>query len=270
MRLKAISALALTSILVVSASASQGSRVVKGKAVPVGNGKAWSWVKLTAGKPTSAGISFTENALSGLPTDLPMPDMPGMPGAMPSKEYVLELPKEIKGMPYDHVSFDWNPKGHDPMQIYGVPHFDVHFYVISQSDRKGITATGEDVDRCNKKPEDMYIPAGYILPPGTMIPQMGVHWLDPATPELSGKPFTTTFIYGSYNGKTAFYEPMIALSYLQSKPDFSQDLKMPKAYDRDGYYPTRYSVVYDKRHRQYTVSLDGLAMQKGGVMLNSN
>ena len=270
MRLRAISAFALTTVFVVFAAASQQNGTVKGPAVPVGKGKAWTWVRLSAGKPVATGISFTDKALTGLPTDLPMPDMPGMPGAMPSKEYVLQLPQAIKGMPYDHVAFDWNPKGHDPMQFYGVPHFDIHFYVISQDDRKAISAMGDDVDRCNKKPADMYIPASYILPPGTVVPNMGTHWLDPSTPELSGKPFTTTFIYGSYNGRTAFFEPMIALSYLQTKPNFSQDLKMPKAYDRDGYYPTRYSIAYDKKHHQYSVTLENLAMQKAGVMLNSN
>jgi hypothetical protein len=273
MLLRSFGALALTTVLVVTANAQYGgsgssyshssSKTVKGPAVPMGNGKAWTWVKLTDGKPVATGISFSEKAIEGLPTDLPMPDMTGMEGAMPSKEYVLELPKEIKGMPYDHVSFDWNPKGHVPMQIYGVPHFDVHFYLLTKDEQGAISNMGDDVDRCNKAPDGMYIPTSYISPPGTVVPKMGKHWLDPATPELSGKPFTSTFIYGTYNGKTAFFEPMIALSYLQQKPNYSLDLKMPKCYDRDGYYPSKYSITFDKRHHEYTVAMESLTMQKG-------
>jgi len=176
MRIRAISALAL--LLLLSGLALADSHFSKGPAVKVGNGKAWAWVKIEDGKPVATGVSFSEKALDGLPTDLPMPDMPGMPGAMPLKEWVLELPKEIRGMPYDHVGFDWNPKGHDPMTIYGVPHFDVHFYVLSQDERKGITAMGDDLNRCMKAPEKIYIPVSYINPPGTVVPLMGNHWID--------------------------------------------------------------------------------------------
>jgi len=62
---------------------------------------------------------------------------------------------------------------------------------------------------------------------------------------------------------------MIALSYLQSKPQFSQDLKMPMAYDRDGYYPSRYGVMYDAKHHEYSVTLDNLAMYRAGMTITA-
>jgi hypothetical protein len=253
---------------VVAVASAADTKTVKGPSVSLGKGKAWTWVKLLDGKPVATGLSFTEKALMGLPKaeELPVIKMPGMT-AMPSKEWVLDFPKEIRGLPYDHFGLDWNPKGHDPMMFYGVPHFDFHFYVISSDVQNGITAMGDDMDRCSKRPDEMYVPSSYILPPGTVVPKMGTHWIDPMTPELHGKPFTTTFIYGSYDGKTAFYEPMIALSYLQTKPSFSEDLKLPKAYDLDGYYPNRYSITFDKKHHLYTVALENLAVQKAGVPL---
>jgi len=264
-----VSSITLLSILVSSSLAAGGDHISKGPAVKVGKGKAWTWVKTVDGNPVATGVSFTDKAIEGLPTDLPMPNMPGMPGMMPSQEWVLQLPKEVHGMPYDHIGFDWNPKGHDPMQIYGVPHFDVHFYLISEATQKAITAMGEDLARCSKRPDNLYVPATYINPPGTIVPQMGNHWIDPSTPELNGKPFTTTFIYGSYDGKTAFLEPMIALSFLQSKPQFSQDLKMPMAYDLDGYYPSRYSITYDEKHHTYSVTLENLAKYRAGVTITA-
>ena len=32
---------------------------------------------------------------------------------------------------FDHLTFQFNPHGHDPQFAYGVPHCDFHFYQIS-------------------------------------------------------------------------------------------------------------------------------------------
>ena len=237
----------------------QKEKTVCGPATLVGNGAAWCWAKLDAsGTPVSMGVTLTETALNGLPAD-----EPGMShGDMPMVEYAIELPSAIKGLPYEHLMLDWNPKGHDPKPIYGVPHFDVHFYTITEEARKAITAEGPDMAKCAKAPDTAFVPAGYILPPGTIVPQMGAHWIDPTTPELSGKPFTSTFLYGSYDGKTAFLEPMIALSFLQTKPNFTQALKPMKSFDKTGYYPASYSVTYNADRHEYVISLDNLSMQQ--------
>src|SRR5688500_7454327 len=97
---------------------------VFGPAVPVGNGMAMAWAKLdkTTKKPIAVGITLTETAIQGLPMD--------MPGEMPTMEYRLELPAVIKGLPYEYILLNWNPKGHIPAKIYDVPHFDAHFFTI--------------------------------------------------------------------------------------------------------------------------------------------
>jgi hypothetical protein len=33
---------------------------------------------------------------------------------------------------------DWNPRGHIPDGVYTVPHFDVHFYLITREQREEI------------------------------------------------------------------------------------------------------------------------------------
>ena len=47
---------------------------------------------------------------------------------------------------------------------------------------------------------------------------MGVHWIDP---EVAGvrraRQFTQTFIYGSWNGRLIFAEPMITKALLESR-----------------------------------------------------
>jgi hypothetical protein len=45
---------------------------------------------------------------------------------------------------------------------------------------------------------------------------MGNHLLDSQSPEMKDSlPFTTTFIYGAYEGELIFWEPMITLDFLQ-------------------------------------------------------
>ena len=102
-----------------------------------------------------------------------------------------------------------------------------------------------------------FVPAGYIQTPGG-VPQMGAHWVDPTSPELNGQPFTSTFIYGSYDGAFTFMEPMAAVSYLQSKPDTTMAVKLPSHYATPGAYPTTYGVSFDAGAKEYRITLGGL------------
>jgi hypothetical protein len=95
---------------------------------------------------------------------------------------------------------------------------------------------------------------------------MGVHWSDVRSPELQAllgnpdayEPFTKTFIYGSWNGRFTFYEPMVTLAYLHSNPDFSSAIPVPQLYPEPGYFPTSYKVTYDAQAKEYRVALTGL------------
>lgn len=219
----------------------------------MGNGTVRSWATFSKGKLTAVGITFTETALSGLQQELPKGD-PRIPGY----EFPLALPNVCKSTPFDHVSIDWNPKGHVPKGIYDVPHFDCHFYLISQEARKKITLIGSDMAKCQKKPNADFIPANYQTFPETEVPQMGKHWVDVTSPELSGSPFTNTFIYGFYDAKTVFVEPMISLAFFESKPNATFPIKLPKYFPKHGTYPTRYSVRYNPVRQEYTVALEAM------------
>lgn len=120
--------------------------------------------------------------------------------------FVLELPKGKGKNFYTFVMLDWNPQGHEPPQIYGLPHFDVHFYIVPDEVRLGMLP--EKVTEFENLPSDEYVPAGYFRGPG-FVPFMGVHWLNGASPELHGATFTQTFIWGSYDGEFVFWEPML-------------------------------------------------------------
>lgn len=219
-----------------------------GETKAVGDGVAYSWVRLNnMNRPISIGVTFTESALSGLPDA--------------STEYYLQLPEVATHAPFNHFALDWNPQGHFPQQFYGVPHFDFHFYMISSQQQGQITTTGADAARVMKKPAAQYIPQGYQLAPPA-VPLMGMHWVRPDFPEFHGHPFTQSLIYGSYNGRISFIEPMITRAFFLAKTNVDQPIYQPKAFQVSGYYPIRYSITYDATRHLYTVALVGLTYRQ--------
>lgn len=227
-----------------------------GDVVPFGSGTARSWVKVDGnGTPSAVGITLTEAALNGLPADV-------TPGLIWMVEYILSLPEEAQMLPFNHIGVNWNPKGHMPSGVYNVPHFDFHFYTISPEERSKITARGDDLEKCRQAPEAEHIPEGFIFAPESEEPGMGGHWADPTSHEFHGHDFTSTFIYGTHEGKVIFWEPMITKAYLESKPDATVPLKVPKQYASTGYYPTSYSIRYDPKRKEYTVALEAMTLRQ--------
>lgn len=235
-------------------------KTVIGESIPLGNGKVTSWVKLgDDGKPLSIGITLSEGVLDGLPG-------PNDKGAMKlttfpdisTFEYVLSLPTEASLTPFNHISINWNPVGHPP-GCYGVKHFDFHFNMDTPQEREAITCLGDDTLRVYKTPASELIPTDYMTAPLTGEGRMGCHWFDPNSSEFHSM-FSKTLIYGFYDGKMVFIEPMITMDFLKEKPvtNVSAEIKQPKAYPKSGvYYPTSYTVQYQPDTKEYVISLDG-------------
>lgn len=213
-----------------------------GATVPMGNGVARAWVSVDKqGMPTAVGINLSEKALSGLPKE--------------PAQFVLDFPDVKGGNFYKHALVDWNPEGHEPPGVYDLPHFDFHFYVIPNSERMAIGPN--DLDKFNNAPASMYVPPLYWQIPGG-VPQMGAHWIDLTSPEFNGGVFTKTFIWGSYDGSFVFWEPMITLDYLLSHPNDLIPLRQPEAFQKDGWYATKYKIAYTTNPNEYTVALTDL------------
>lgn len=91
-------------------------------------------------------------------------------------------------------------------------------------------------------------------------PQLESTWpqINSKAPELAknGPPFTHTFIFGAYDGRITFLEPMITHAYLASNPNMCARIKQPEAWEVDGSYPTKYCIRYLDRVGRYTVSLE--------------
>lgn len=228
-----------------------------GPSVAVAQGAARAWVQTDAsGTPTALGIRMTEQALTGLPATAPGPN----PAAL---MVTLPLPDQAKGIGFDHAVLGWNPNGHDPRQLYGYPHFDVHFYMVSSAVQNAILPSDPQyATKAANFPSANFIPAGYVPPPGVAannaVPQMGVHWTDVHSPELNGHLFTNTFIYGSWDGKYIFLEPMITKAYLETHPNTSQAIPQPAQWAAPGRYPTTYSVNYDASAHEFLFTLGDL------------
>ena len=212
------------------------------------HGTIQSFVSLNSDmEPVAIGVRFSGETLKGLPQD-------------PAKnvaEALLKVPKEGIKIGVNHIEFGWNPQGHEPSPIYTHPHFDLHFYLVSKEDQASVIPGPDPIV---VSPE--FIPTDYISGVDA-VPNMGVHYVDVTSPEFNGKPFTSTFIYGFYQGKMTFFEPMFTYDLLLSKPQFSAPVKQPLAFQKSGYYPTSYIVAYDKESNDYIIAAEGLKFHKG-------
>ncbi len=216
-----------------------------GALVPVGNGTARTYVTSSGdGEPLEIGVVLSETAVAGLPAA--------------GTTYLLPLPQTAVA-PFKHATLNWFPTGHPPMNIFTVPHFDVHFYTITVAEREAILPTDAQFGvKAARTPSAEFIPAGYNRDPGA-VPNMGTHWIDGSSPEFNGQPFTKTFIYGSWDGTFTFYEPMFSKALLESKaPVATSNLKLPLKYSSAGFYPTAYKVGYDATSKEHVIALSGL------------
>jgi hypothetical protein len=198
-------------------------------------------------RPVALGIEIPAQAFRSLPAK--------------AQELVFEFPREAGGTPFRFMDMHWNPNGHQPDGIYTLPHFDFHFYLQSLSERNSIDpgpCNGldcADYERAVRAVPARYVPQNY-RDVKAVEPRMGNHLIDPASGEFNHHPFTRTFLYGAYDGRITFFEPMLSLQYLQSQPNEYLDLKLPAAYAETGHYPTRYSVRYDPARGVYRISLE--------------
>lgn len=222
-------------------------RTFYGPAVPIGQGVARAWVSVNKqGVPVSLGVNLSEHAVMHQPVN--------------HTEYILRFPRTATAMPFDHVTLGWNPNGHFPPGVYDVPHFDVHFNLIDEETRMAIP--GIPPPYMDPAPAAQYIPQAYVQTPG-VEPQMGAHWIDVLSSEFQGGTFTNTLIIGTYDEQVIFWEPMVTLQYLMTKPNDVRAVRQPAAYQVSGYYPTNYSVTYLDSPGQFTISLDNLVYHTG-------
>jgi|APMI01.1.fsa_nt_gi hypothetical protein len=254
-----------------------------GTSVPLGNGQARTYVifdQKQQGRALELGVALSPEALEGLPAPMNMPAGGDDAHAhVDSHEYLLPMPQQ-NGTPFKFVELDWNPQGHEIPGIYTIPHFDFHFYTITKAERDLILPTDATFQqKADNLPPAAQVPQFYstLTPPNTptpAVPKMGVHWIDARSPEIQAllghpelaKPFTTTFIYGSWNGRFTFVEPMITRDFIlgrraattATQRDSVIALPMGAQASPAGLYPAAYRIAWDATANEYRIALTQL------------
>jgi hypothetical protein len=280
-------ALVATCALLLTAWASGGRGAaadrVLGWRTSLGNGEVVSFAEVEgAGAPKAIGITLSADALTGLPSehsdghhcfDHNGDGVTARPAeCFETHEFVIPLPDAVSrrdDIPFKWVLLNWNQHGHAPPGVYDVPHFDVHFYVTPIAERLAIAAgpCGPELVDCDafakaKQP----VPAGLMHADFTDVdavaPAMGNHLIDLSGREFHGEPFTRSWIYGVYDGRVTFYEEMVSLAYLLSRPDACSAIKSPPAVAVAGYYPTERCVRYEAGANAYVISMEAFVYRE--------
>lgn len=237
-----------------AASAGSAAARYSGAPVNIGDGVARTVVRTDeAGDPEALGVEFTPGVLEGL-SDTPAEDR------SLGWHHFLAFPPQAPETGFHHLMINWHPEGHSPDKVYGVAHFDFHFYVMDWDRQLDIRYPHPETPDTTgvTRPDAALVPDAYAIPPGTHVNEMGVHSVPKDAPELHGEPFVHTFMYGYADGELAFLEPMITREFLASRSDHAKSLPTPERYGSAGWYPTRFRVEYDEQDDVYRVMLEGL------------
>ncbi|HET7680498.1 MAG TPA: hypothetical protein VFK79_10230 [Xanthobacteraceae bacterium] len=259
---------------------------ITGSASTLGNGTVASYAQFEpGGAPKAIGVVFTGAAFANLPT-APSDGHRCLDGNGDGEvdhatecahwhERVLPLPSDASrraDMPFKWVLLNWNPHGHLPPGIYDSPHFDIHFYMEPIEKVFAIQrgACGPEFVRCDQfERAKLPVPKNYMHPDfkdvDAVAPAMGNHLIDLTSPEFHGHAFDHTFIYGAYEGRVTFYETMLTLEFLQSRPATCAPIKAVPAVATTGYYPTKRCYRYVKDKDEYTVSFEDFKLRQASA-----
>jgi hypothetical protein len=233
--------LAIATVLFAFQKQTKKEKTYESEKVNLHGGKVWTSVTTAKdGTPEQVSIVLDEATLNSVPK--------GQPSDHFSHANNLMIPVRSEGRsPFQFVMVNWNSSGHEPDSIYGLPHFDFHFYTSSEADVMNYM----DSVKLSKLPAADYVPANHIAV--HPLPMMGNHFIDVTSPELHGQKFTQTFIYGTYNSEVVFYEPMITLDFLKNTSRFDRAIPQPVKFQKTGYYPTKMKVQKNKGQVEITL-----------------
>lgn len=238
----------------------ESSNEMTGATLPLGQGTVSSFATIGEdGVPAEIGVIFSAGAFDGLPAepsqsgrcfDLNGDGVIGHGECEGDHQRDLPFPSEVReraDIPFEFSMVNWNPHGHDP-EVWSVPHFDIHFYSIPESEVEAIALgdCGYFMDCAAFARATKPVPAQYVHADhanvGAAVGLMGNHLIDTQTPEFADPdtPFTHTWIFGAFDARIIFHEVMATHEFLTATDDLCHPIKQPQAWERAGHYPTRY------------------------------
>ncbi len=185
-----------------------------GAPMTVGSGSARVYVIENTSGTVEVGIEADSTAFVNLASDSHLHlDLPTSDSFDVSPIDHIDLGFALNG----HPGGPWSDAADVPENSYwAVPHFDVHFMTISdkEADKIIIPNPTDSSDLAYVVPAASDLAAGYALGLNSGISGEGSHWA--AGGEFSDfpAPFDYNFLYGFYDGKMTFEEPMVAQTFL--------------------------------------------------------
>jgi hypothetical protein len=220
-------------------TAALATRRIAGPCQPAYGASMCTWADASGSRIVSVGATVPLAAIENSPVNTQMV-WPPVAAA------VVALPAEARAATgIDHLTFYWEEHGHPPKPFL-TPHYDFHFYTISDSARKAID--------CANKTKPQALAAGYALRDmdipgigfltGLCVAKMGMHSVTTADFDAT-TPFNGTMVLGYYNAKPIFFEPMISRTMLMEKKSFTLPLVTPPGVDPAIHFPTKFEAVWD-------------------------
>lgn len=208
-------------------------KLFKSEPVAFQHGTAFTWYEVdNTNKPLRIAIAIDDAAMATLDRGK---------GDTHNNSVSLPMPAQANSSIFTHGLLNWNPMGHPLQGIYDLPHFDFHFFTISEAARLAIPTYVQAADKWNNYPPADYLPLNYVpVAPG--VPYMNGHWVDMTSPEFNGQEFTQSYIYGSYDGKVTYQEPMILEAFLRANAGFTRTIPQPAKVEKPGWYPTKMRI----------------------------
>jgi hypothetical protein len=209
----------------------------------------------------SSTLTWRRVAPTKLDIKFPVEVLSKVSGSTPTVH--LELPPPPEGTRMTGVqliTLDFLPQGHPG---YSIPHFDVHFFLISGETVHGIIPAPESCfpvpsgplcacfpANCSIFAECTQTPSFGTLGPNLKawhgcIPFMGQHYLLSQFYTEGESPEAQLFLHGSWDGVHSFYEPMPRLTFLQSlgggqRQCYDIPEVFPSNLRSSGWYATQY------------------------------
>jgi hypothetical protein len=187
---------------------------------------------------------------------IPVKSIENAPTAADSQptRVILQAPAEVQKNTFINlITLDYNPHGHEPVNIYTIPHYDFHAYSLTEAEINAIDCKDETLPAAEVLPKSyMFLPP----PKGQCVPTMGFHASDVTSGELKSEnpdKFTKTMIIGYYKGIQDFVEPMITKDYLLEKKDFTMTVGKPSKLGKATMYPTMATGTFDKDKNTFSL-----------------
>lgn len=227
-------------------SKSNATLILNGPEIAVGNGLVHSWISLDSyKKPIEIGIELTSGTFENLPDKSDFKK----PVNIPLPKYALEATA------FNHIGLNWSPENFSTIEGFKEAHFDVHFYLISESKRLSIPEWSEETDpKFSNYPPKYAMPFDYspIIKRSGSFATIGRYWLSDT--QMGASLNNHTIAMGTFDGSLVFIDPVVTLNFLKSEKKVNDSFSQAVNNPLNNLLPREYNI-YTNAKGNYCISL---------------